>query len=235
MATFYDDIDEIHSIILDIPYESDGSIQSWEDIDEEDSDDLPEAENSPNQLLADVSDENEQMSSSQNRVAAPSRKRVAQPREKVPEINWGQMDEVTNVDYPEFLGPEHGPVEDFAVDSEPVIFFDQPFTDELWNLLVTETNRYATQARVNNWQDTNRDEMRCFTGFLFGTSINKISQLDDIWSSDWVLSSPAFTHFFTRNRFWALFANIHLADNQRAVCRDHKDYDKLYKIRPMMS
>ena len=197
MTTFYDDIDEIHRIILDILYESDGSIQSWEDIDEEDSDDLPEAENSPNQLLADVSDENEQMSSSQNRVAALSRKRVAQPREKVPEINWGQMDEVTNVDYPEFLGPEHGPVEDFAVDSEPVIFFDQLFTDELWNLLVTETNRYATQAGVNNWEDTNRDEIRCFIGFLFGTSINKISQLDDIWSSDWVFSlaqlSPTFS------------------------------------------
>ena len=69
------------------------------------------------------------MSSSQDRAAALSRKRVAQQHEKVPEINWGQMDEVTNVDYPEFLGPEHGPVEDFAVDSEPVIFFNQLFTD----------------------------------------------------------------------------------------------------------
>ena len=57
MATFYDDIDEIHLIILNIPYESDGSIQSWEDVDEEDSDDLPEAENCQNQLLADISDE----------------------------------------------------------------------------------------------------------------------------------------------------------------------------------
>ena len=135
------------------------------------------------------------MSSSQNRAAAPSRKRVAQQREKVPEINWGQMDEVTNVDYPKFLDPEHGPVEDFAVNSEPVIFFNQLFTDELWNLLVTETNRYPRQAGVNNWEDTNSDEMRCFIGFLFGTSINKISQLNDIWSSEWVLSSPAFTHF----------------------------------------
>ena len=69
-----------------------------------------------------------------------------QRREKVPEINWGQMDEVSNVEYPEFLGREHGPVEDFAVDSEPVIFFDQLFTDELWDLLVTETNWYARQA-----------------------------------------------------------------------------------------
>ena len=43
MATFYDDMEEIRHIILDIPHESDGCIQSWEDIGE-DSDDLPEAE-----------------------------------------------------------------------------------------------------------------------------------------------------------------------------------------------
>ena len=83
MATFYDDMDEIHRIILDTPYESDGSIQSWEDINKEDSDDLPGAENSQDQPLADVSGENEQMSNSQNRVATASRKRVPQWREKV--------------------------------------------------------------------------------------------------------------------------------------------------------
>ena len=70
------------------------------------------------------------------------------------------MDEVTNVDYPEFLGPKHGPIKEF-VDSEPVIFFDQLFTDEIWDLLDTETNRYTRQAKVNNWE-----EMRCFMGFF---------------------------------------------------------------------
>ena len=87
---------------------------------------------------------------------------------------------------------------------EPVVFFDQLFTDELWDLLITETNRYARQANVNNWVDTTREEIRCFIGFLFGTSINKISQLDDIWSSDWVVASPAFAHFFTRDRILGL-------------------------------
>lgn len=115
----------------------------------------------------------------------------------VPEINWGELDEVVNVAYPGFSGPENGPVHNFDVDSEPVVFFDRLFTDELWDLLITETNRYARQANVNNWVDTTQEEMRCFIGFLFGTSINKISQLDDIRSSDWVVSSPALPHFFT--------------------------------------
>ena len=114
-------------------------------------------------------------------------------------------------------------------------FFDKLFTNELWDLLVTETNRYARQNNVNNWQDTNLQEMRCFIGFLYGTSINKISQLDDVWSNDWVLASPAFAKFFTRDRFWALFSNIHLADNAKAVDRSLPGFDKLYKIRPMIS
>ena len=37
-------------------------------------------------------------------------------------------------------GPEHGPTLDFPVDSDPVTFFDKLFTNELWELLVIETN-----------------------------------------------------------------------------------------------
>ena len=58
-------------------------------------------------------------------------------------------------------------------------FFDKLFTNELWELLVTETNRYARQNNVNNWQDTTKEEIRCFIGFLFGISINKIAEIND--------------------------------------------------------
>ena len=35
--------------------------------------------------------------------------------------------------------------------------------------------------------------------------------------------------------FWASLSNIHLADNEKYVDRNHQDYDKLYKKRPMMT
>ena len=75
--------------------------------------------------------------------------------------------------FPEFSRPEYEPVHNFDADSEPVVSLDQWFTDELRDLLITDTNRYARQANVNNWVDTTHEEMRCFIGFLFGTSINK--------------------------------------------------------------
>ena len=36
------------------------------------------------------------------------------------------------------------------------------FTDELWDLLVTKTNRYARQKGVTNSNDSTREEMYCF-------------------------------------------------------------------------
>ena len=61
---------------------------------------------------------------------------------------------------------------------------------------MTETNRYVSQKNVNNWNDTTREGMRCFIGFLFGSSINKVGEINDIWSSDWVVACPAFANFF---------------------------------------
>ena len=157
MASFYPDeegLKEIRRIVIDTPYESDGSIQSWEDISDEDMSDSSEDENAEDEDFSVDSGQNLQLPSTfGNRVPVAVRRR-AQRRQTVPEINWGDLDEVAVVDYLEFLGPKHGPVKVFPLDSEPVVFFDKLFTDELWDLMVTETNRYARQANVNNWQDT---------------------------------------------------------------------------------
>ena len=151
-----------------------------------------------------------------------------------PPVQWRAINERFVIQYPEFRGPEHGPTFDFEVDCEPIVFFDEFFTNELWDLLVKETNRYARQKHVTNWEDTTREEMRCFIGFLYGISINKIAEISDIWSSDWVVASRAFAKFFTKDRFWDLWSSVHLADNERAPQRGTGDFDKLYKVRPIM-
>ena len=216
MAARYTSLGEIHRIIFDAPDDSNDSIQSWEEDSDEEISDPDGAEDVQNQdLRCDFGNE-EMRSTAEIRVRTQNRNRSSGKRQTVPEINWGELDEVVNVAYPEFSGPEHGPVHNFDVYSEPVVFFDQLFMDDVWDLPITETNRCARQANVNNWVDTTWEEIWCFIGFLFGTSINKISQLGDIWSSDWVVASPAFAHFFTRDRFWALLSNIHLADNEKS-------------------
>ena len=51
--------------------------------------------------------------------------------------------------YPEFAGPEHGPTFHFPVDSDPVIFFDKRFTNELWELLVIETKEKVLMKNLS--------------------------------------------------------------------------------------
>ena len=87
---------------------------------------------------------------------------------------------------------------------------------------------------MNDWEDTTREEMHCFIGFLYGISINKIAEISDIWSSDWVVASPAFASFLGKDRFRALWSSVHLADNERAHQRGTREFNKLYKVRPIM-
>lgn len=239
MARYINDIDEIHRIIFDAPSESEDSSDFSElesDVDE--IEDENEEETMANSGSVETTGGTSNSSSSLQSAVGSTMASILQiphPNQKQTIINWGPLDQSYDKDYPVFTGPEHGPTREYSTDSDPVVFFDQLFTDELWELLVEETNRFARQNKTAKWTDTTKDELRCFVGFLYGTSINKISQIDDVWSSDWVVSNPAFAKFFNRDRFWALFSNIHLANNELALPKDHCDYDKIYKLRPMVN
>ena len=61
--------------------------------------------------------------------------------------------------------------------------FCRYFTDEVWNLLVTETNCYA-QANLSSmpnaraWTDVTTEEMKVFIGITILMGIIQLSQLD---------------------------------------------------------
>ena len=54
--------------------------------------------------------------------------------------------------------------------------------NEFLEIIVTETNRYATQ-KGRNFEIT-EDEMKAFLGINFVMSINKLPSLEDCWSPD---------------------------------------------------
>ena len=72
-----------------------------------------------------------------------------------------------------FRGGEPGPT--FPVDSSmsTLDFFSRFFTDEVWELIVTHTNRYAARLRqqshhasIRVWHDVSVIEMKAFIGIL---------------------------------------------------------------------
>ena len=135
MADRIDDMAELHGIIFETPDSSDDFFSSWSDYSESESAAMPRG-----------FEQRERASTSTapaRRVLVGRRRQQQRAAQQNPPIEWSATNERFVVQYPEFRGPEHGQTFDFEVDSLPVVFFDALLTNELWDLLVTETNRYA--------------------------------------------------------------------------------------------
>ena len=184
MASYLTDMDEIRRIIFEASDSSDDSWQSSSEDSIRSSGSDSESENTQTTHGSEREVQASTSGTSRQRLPAPRQRQRSLPLQQNQQTEWRPINERYEVQYPEFTGPEHGPTFDFPLDSDPVIFFDKLFTNELWELLVIETNRYARQNNVNNWQDTTKEEIRCFIGFLFGISINKAAEINYIWSSD---------------------------------------------------
>ena len=77
--------------------------------------------------------------------------------------------------------------------------------------------------------------MKAFVGALFFMAVHRLPNFDHYFSRDWVFAVPAIQNVFTRNRFWQLWQNFHLADNSRQPAPTDEGYDKLYKLWPMIN
>ena len=164
-----------------------------------------------------------------------SRSPVIRGSAEVSTVRWGNLDEDVVVSFPDFRG-QHGPVTLQVTESEPYDFFSLLFPEELWDVLVEQTNIYVAQKQRKSWfNDTNKDEMKAFVGALFFMAVPSIPNFDHYFSRDWVFAVPAIQNVFTRNRFWQLWQNFHLADNSRQPAPTDEGYDKLYKLRPMIN
>ena len=70
--------------------------------------------------------------------------------------------------------------------------------NELLEIVVTETNRYATQKGRNF--ETTEDEMRAFLGINFVTGISKLPSLEDYWSTDKCIRNEKIQNVMARTR-----------------------------------
>lgn len=115
------------------------------------------------------------------------------------------------------------------------VFFDE----EVLDLIVTETNRYAAQildskdiskgARLTCWTETNRDEIRKFFGIVMYMGLIIYPTIEDYWSTHPLFKNNILPQIMSRNRFQLLLRCIHFADNTLA-----KDADKTHKFREIL-
>ena len=117
-------------------------------------------------------------------------------------------------------------------------FLELFFTDRVWQLLATQTNLYVEQTRGAEqnsvWYLVSVEEMKAWLAlYLCMGIVNKLNIIS-YWSTDPTLCTPFFPAIMSRTRFVQILRYLHFVDNNLAPRPDSPDYNKLYKIQPVL-
>ena len=76
--------------------------------------------------------------------------------------------------------------------------------------------------------------MKIFCGLLFLMLINRKPEIALYWSEDSLLHTPVFPAVMARDRFLLLLRCWHFVNNDLALHRTDENYDRLFKLRPLI-
>ena len=112
-------------------------------------------------------------------------------------------------------------------------FFELFLTDQVWQLLATQTNLYAEQKRGAEentvWYPVSVEEMKAWPVLYLCMGIVNKPNIKSYWSTDPMLSTSFFPAM-SRTRFVQILRYLHFVDNNLAPRPGSPDYNKLYKI-----
>ncbi|CAK1590989.1 unnamed protein product [Parnassius mnemosyne] len=150
---------------------------------------------------------------------------VRQPRE------WKIETEIHNV--PEFTNSIQ-PQSTYSHKTQPIDVFQNFFPEYLVQVLVEQTNRYAVQNKSNNFTPVLSEEMKAYLGILIMIGLNPLPDMELYWSNDPFYNNAEISKIMPIKRFKKIIENLHINDNEKEPNRNSPEYDKMYKLRPMI-
>ena len=161
-----------------------------------------------------------------------------------PEFEWRNVDFLDYFD-DDWLGtPRRQGVLVDTSEYKPVDYFKYFFPDEVFDIMTTNTNLYATQflenrnlgtfSRYHKWTDTTAKEMQAYVALQIAMGINNKPEIPDYWSTYW-LTAGKFCDVMSRNRYQLLNTFLHFNDNIERRARGEEGYDPLFKVRTLMN
>ncbi len=117
----------------------------------------------------------------------------------------------------------------FTVDNkeQPMEYFEHFFDDEVIELIVEETNRFAKQyldatldalpaySRMRQWHDTSVDEIKMFIGLLILQGVDSKCETAMYFSKRESISCPFYAKVISGRRFLLIMKCLHFADNNQ--------------------
>ena len=135
---------------------------------------------------------------------------------------------------------EVGPT--FPISANPMEVFSH-FTPQLIDLIVQETNHYAalclssapnSSRPVPSWE-TNAEEVKAYLGFSMLMGLNRLPDLYDYWLLDECYHCFPIASRITRKRFLEIQRFLHFVDDATIVPHGEPGYDRLARIRPVIT
>ena len=146
------------------------------------------------------------------------------------DVRAWQIEPQPTIPHPRFpfvFGNQNIPADGNALD-----FLNLYFDDELINIIVTETNRYALQKGDRDFPNTNAREIRVFLALVMLQGLVVKSSHWLYWSKKPLLDTPFFRECMPLKRFKALKKYLHFANSEDYNPETHPQ-PKLNKIYPI--
>ena len=121
----------------------------------------------------------------------------------------------------------HADVEDLYGGSLTPVEFFELFFDDLFDIIVHETNRYASQK--NRELRVTREEMKVVFGVFLISGYVSYPRRRLFWETGRDTRHDMVSSAIRRHRFESIFTNLHFADNHTL-----SQSDKLAKLSPLL-
>lgn len=118
--------------------------------------------------------------------------------------------------------------------TRPVTYFELFFDVEVMDNIMIQTNKYAEQENARNWTPVTVNELKAFLGIIIQMGIHVLPTIEDYWSSNPLLQVVEIAETMTLQRFQKILKFLHINDNLAMPSRTDENYDKLYKVRPLV-
>lgn len=127
------------------------------------------------------------------------------------------------------------PTYPFLPNDGPAAFFGRFFDESVFEWLVAKTNLYAAQNSIRYWSDTTVTELKAFVGILIAMGLHVVPSIDLYWSTDPLFRVRPISQVMPVKRLKKLLQALHINDNSLTPKRGTAQFDKLYKVRPMLT
>ena len=124
--------------------------------------------------------------------------------------------------------------------TDPLACFHLFLPHEVYDDILYQTNLYATQEKAKKgdtkpWTPITKPELMAFIGMNIAMGIVSLPTLKQYWSTDQILGHPWFRNVMCCDRFMEILRYFHIVDNTSAPSRSDPNYNKLWKIQPLIT